>query len=245
MSDIEWTQETWNPVTGCTRISPGCQHCYAERMAARLKAIGQPQYQSVVNGKRWTGKIELAPDSLYKPYKRQKPTVYFVNSMSDLFHKGVKAEWLDEVWCVMATVPQHTFQILTKRAELLPERVGAMVERFGVLPNVWIGVSIENSDYLKRMDLLLCTSVAVNFLSLEPLLGPLPDLNLTGIDWVIVGGESGFGARPMKAEWVRDIRDQCAAAGAPFFFKQWGGVWKKRAGRVLDGRTWDEMPGVI
>lgn len=242
MSAIEWTQETWNPVTGCTRISPGCQHCYAERMAARLKAMGQPQYQGVINGKRWTGVVELAPDSLYKPYKRKKPTTYFVNSMSDLFHESVTSEWLDEVWGVMSIAKQHTFQILTKRAEILPERVGAMTRVFGILPNVWIGVSIENSDYLKRMDLLLCTSVAVNFLSLEPLLGPLPDLGLTGIDWVIVGGESGFGARPMKAEWVRDIRDQCVAAGVPFFFKQWGGVWKKRAGRVLDGRTWDEMP---
>ncbi len=149
--------------------------------------------------------------------------------------------WLEQIWRVMAYMPRHTYQILTKRAELLSERVGAMVEVFSILPNVWLGVSVESSDYLSRIEYLSDTPAAVRFLSLEPLLGPL-DLNLIGIDWVIVGGESGFGARPMKAEWVRDIRDQCVAAGVPFFFKQWGGVWKKRAGRVLDGRTWDEMP---
>jgi len=242
MSTIEWTQETWNPITGCTKISPGCQHCYAEIMARRLKAMGQPQYQNVVNGKRWTGAVELAPDSLYKPYKRKKPTMYFVNSMSDLFHKDVTTEWLDEIWAVMSIAEQHTFQVLTKRAEELPDRVGEMCDTFGVLKNVWLGVSIENGDYLNRIDFLQNTPAAIRFLSLEPLLGPLPGIDLSGIDWVIIGGESGPGARPMKAAWARDIRDQCQAANVPFFFKQWGGVNKKKAGRLLDGRTWDEMP---
>lgn len=256
MSSIEWTQETWNPITGCARVSPGCQHCYAEIMARRLKAMGQSQYQNVVNGKRWTGAVELAPDSLYKPYKRKKPTMYFVNSMSDLFHKDVTMEWLDEIWAVMSIAKQHTYQILTKRAELLPERVGAMVRTFGVLPNVWIGVSVETQEYAdKRIPFLTATPAAVLFLSCEPLLGPL-DLEYLAYeaagpewaghnrlaDWVIVGGESGPGARPMKAAWARDIRDQCQAANVPFFFKQWGGVNKKKAGRILDGRTWDEMP---
>lgn len=242
MSSIEWTQQTWNPITGCARISPGCQHCYAERMAARLKAMGQPQYQNAIYNGKWTGRMKLVSSTLDKPLRRQKPTVYFVNSMSDLFHKDVDMAWLERIWRVMAYTPRHTYQILTKRAELLSERVRAMVEVFSILPNVWLGVSVESSDYLSRIEYLSDTPAAVRFLSLEPLLGPL-DLDLTGIDWVIVGGESGFGARPMKAEWVRDIRDQCVAAGVPFFFKQWGGVWKKRAGRVLDGRTWDEMPG--
>lgn len=241
MSAIEWTQETWNPITGCTRISPGCQHCYAERMAARLKAMGQPQYQNVVNGKRWTGQIRFVSKILNKPLQRQKPTIYFVNSMSDLFHRGVDIAWLGRIWRVMAYTRRHTYQILTKRAGLLPERVGAMVDTFGILPNVWIGVSVESSDYLSRIEYLSNTPAAVRFLSLEPLLGPL-NLDLTGIGWVIVGGESGPGARPMKAEWVRDIRDQCVTTGVPFFFKQWGGVRRKKAGRVLDGRTWAEMP---
>lgn len=249
MSSIEWTGETWNPITGCTRISPGCQHCYAERMAARLKRMGQAQYQNVVYNGKWTGQIRFVSKMLDKPLRKQKPTTYFVNSMSDLFHKDAKVAWLDRVWWIMANCPQHAFQILTKRAELLPERVGAMVELFGVLPNVWIGASVENENYTWRIEKLRRTMAAIRFLSIEPLLGQVDisyhlKVGIIGkIDWVIVGGESGPGARPMKAEWARDIRDQCVAAGVPFFFKQWGGVNKKKAGRVLDGRTWDEMPG--
>lgn len=251
MSSIEWTQETWNPITGCTRISPGCQHCYAERMAARLKAMGQAQYQNVVrrkngiDGARWTGQIRFVSKMLDKPLKRQKPTTYFVNSMSDLFHKDVDIAWLERIWWVMSRCPQHTFQILTKRADLMPGRVMEMIGEYRiVLPNVWLGVSIENENYSGRIKNLNSTQSTIRFLSLEPLLGPLPGLDLRKIDWAIVGGESGPGARPMQAAWARDIRDQCVAAGVPFFFKQWGGVNKKKAGRLLDGRTWDEMPGV-
>lgn len=247
MSTIEWTNETWNPIAGCSRISPGCQHCYAERMAARLKAMGQPQYQDVVNGKRWTGKIEYVRSALGKPLERKKPTMYFVNSMSDLFHKDVNVFALNEIWGVMAATPQHTYQILTKRAELLPERVGAMVRVYGILPNVWIGISVESQKYAdERIPFLTSVPAAVRFLSCEPLLGSLDLFSIEEdfIDWVIVGGESGPGARPMKAEWARDVRDQCVAADVLFFFKQWGGANKKKTGRVLDGRTWDKMPGV-
>lgn len=250
MSKIEWTNETWNPITGCTRISPGCQHCYAERMAARLKAMGQPQYQNVVRrknwseGARWTGAIEFVPSALDKPLKRKIPTMYFVDSMSDLFHKDVNEDWLYKIWFTMSNAKQHTFQILTKRAELLPERVGQVSRAYGVLPNVWVGVSVESQKYaIERIPYLQETPAAVRFLSVEPLLGHVC-LNLENIDWVILGGESGPGARPMAKWWPCDVRDQCVAAGVPFFFKQWGGVNKKKAGRVLGGRTWDEMPGV-
>lgn len=232
-SSIEWTDTTWNPLTGCTKISPGCKHCYAERMATRLKAMGQPNY---VNGFRLT----LHEDMVEEPLKWRKPRRVFVNSMSDLFHKSVPDDFIVRVFDVMRRASQHRFQVLTKRSE----RVAAMTGRLVWPANVWMGVSVENADYTFRIDHLRATGAAVKFLSVEPLLGAIPDLDLNGIDWVIVGGESGPGARPVSAEWVTDIRDQCLAAGVAFFFKQWGGVNKSRTGRQLDGRTWDEMPVV-
>ncbi len=229
---IEWTEATWNPVTGCDKISPGCKHCYAERMAERLQAMGQPNYKDGFA-------LTLQPQMLELPLRWRRPQTIFVNSMSDLFHKDVPLEYIQRVFEVMRAASWHRFQVLTKRADRL-----AMVSN--VLPwpkNVWMGVSVESAAYAPRIDQLRATNAAVRFLSLEPLLGPLPDLNLSGIDWVIVGGESGPRARPMDPAWVTDLRDQCARAGVAFFFKQWGGVQKKRAGRLLDGRTWDELPG--
>lgn len=230
-SSIEWTDTTWNPLTGCTKISPGCKHCYAERMARRLKAMGQANY---ANG----FKLTLHEDMLDQPLSWRKPRTVFVNSMSDLFHRDVPTEFIQRVFAVMRRASQHRFQVLTKRSK----RVADLSGEIDWPENVWMGVSVENADYAFRIDHLRQTGAAVKFLSVEPLLGPLPDLNLTGIDWVIVGGESGPGARPMTSEWVTDIRDQCVAAEVPFFFKQWGGVNKGRTGRQLEGRTWDEMP---
>ncbi|NDC79391.1 MAG: phage Gp37/Gp68 family protein [Chitinophagia bacterium] len=230
-SSIEWTDTTWNPLTGCTKISPGCKHCYAERMARRLKAMGQPNY---ANG----FKLTLHEDMLDQPLSWRKPRTVFVNSMSDLFHRDVPTEFIQRVFSVMRRASQHRFQVLTKRSK----RVADLSGEIDWPENVWMGVSVENADYAFRIDHLRQTGAAVKFLSVEPLLGPLPDLNLTGIDWVIVGGESGPGARTMNSEWVMDIRDQCVAAEVPFFFKQWGGVNKSRTGRELEGRTWDEMP---
>jgi protein gp37 len=233
-SSIEWTESTWNPVTGCTKISPGCKHCYAERMALRLRAMGQPNY---VNG----FKLTIHEHMLELPLRWEKPRVIFVNSMSDLFHEDVPLEFIQEVFDVMRRASRHIFQVLTKRSRRLLE----LNQQIDWPPNVWMGVSIENQDYLFRVENLRQTSAHLKFLSLEPLLGPLPNLDLDGISWVIVGGESGPGARPLKEEWVINIRDQCLAANIPFFFKQWGGLRKRRAGRVLRGRTWDEMPGEI
>lgn len=230
-STIEWTESTWNPLTGCTKVSPGCTHCYAERMTKRLKAMGQAKYR---NGFHLT----LHPDSLYEPLKMSKPQMIFVNSMSDLFHKDVPLDFVQSVFDIMRQANWHTFQILTKRAERLLE-IDPQIEW---PENVWMGVSVENGNYTSRIDCLRQTHTKVKFLSLEPLLGPLPNLNLTGIHWVIVGGESGPGARPLEREWVTDIRDQCLNAKTPFFFKQWGGVNKKKTGRELEDRTWDEMP---
>src|SRR5512141_922921 len=230
-SAIEWTESTWNPVTGCTKISPGCTHCYAERMAKRLQAMGQPNY---VNG----FKLTMHENALEKPLEWKKPQVIFVNSMSDLFHKDVPVDFIQQVFDVMRRANWHTFQVLTKRAERLQE-LDSQIEWPA---NVWMGVSVENQDYTYRIDHLRQTHARIKFLSLEPLLGPLPHLNLKGINWVIVGGESGPGARPLLEEWVIDIRDQCKAKHVPFFFKQWGGVQKKRTGRLLQGRTWDDMP---
>jgi len=230
-SSIEWTDTTWNPLTGCTKISPGCKHCYAERMARRLKAMGQPNY---ANGFQLT----LHEDMLGQPLTWRKPRTVFVNSMSDLFHKDVPTEFILRVFAVMRTASQHRFQVLTKRAE----RVAKLSAEIDWPPNVWMGVSVESAAYTFRIDHLRHTGAAVKFLSVEPLLGPIPDLDLTGIDWVIVGGESGPGARPMAEAWVTDIRDQCVEAGVSFFFKQWGGVVKSKTGRELDGKTWDEMP---
>ena len=229
---IEWTGKTWNPTTGCTKISPGCKGCYACRMAKRLKAMGQPHYINEF-------KLTLHHDALDIPLHWRKPSYIFVDSMSDLIHKDVPLEFIQQAFDVMRRCPQHTFQVLTKRSERLLE----LSLDLNWSPNIWMGVSVENADYTSRIDYLRKTGARLKFLSLEPLLGPLPNLNLDGINWVIVGGESGPGARPMHPDWVRDLRDQCMAAAVPFFFKQWGGVRKKLAGRILDGRTWDEMPG--
>jgi protein gp37 len=230
-SAIEWTESTWNPVTGCDKISPGCKHCYAERMAERLQAMGQPNYR---NG----FEVVLQPQMLELPLKWKKPQTIFANSMSDLFHEKVPFEYIQRVFDVMRRAGWHRFQVLTKRAERLAE----LSDRLVWPANVWMGVSVESSAYVHRIAELRRTGAQVKFLSLEPLLGPLARLNLAGIDWAIVGGESGPKARPMAAEWVTEIRDQCRRAGVPFFFKQWGGVNKKRAGRQLEGRTWNEMP---
>jgi protein gp37 len=233
-SNIEWTESTWNPVTGCTKVSPGCKHCYAERMALRLQAMGQRNY---VNGFNLTTHEHM----LDLPLRWKKPQVIFVNSMSDLFHKDVPLEFIQKVFGVMHSASWHIFQVLTKRASRLLE----LNQEINWSSNVWMGVSVENQDYTFRIEYLRQTDAHVKFLSLEPLLGPLQNLDLHDIDWVIVGGESGPGARPVRREWVTDIRDQCLAADIPFFFKQWGGVRKKRSGRVLQGRTWDEMPKQI
>lgn len=230
-SSIEWTEATWNPVTGCTKISPGCKHCYAERMAERLQAMGQENYR---NGFRLT----LQPQMLELPLRWKKPQTVFVNSMSDLFHDDVPAAYIAQVFDVMRRASWHRFQVLTKRSERLAE----LARDIEWPENVWMGVSVESERYSFRIDHLRSTPAAVKFLSLEPLLGPLPTLDLSGIHWVIVGGESGPGARPMSPAWVRDIRGQCRRARVAFFFKQWGGTNKKAAGRVLDGKTWDQMP---
>ncbi len=230
-SAIEWTGSTWNPITGCVKISPGCTHCYAERMAKRLQAMGQPNY---ANG----FKLAMHEHALELPLQWKKPQTIFVNSMSDLFLKDVPVEFIKRVFHVMGQARQHTFQVLTKRAD----RLYVLSGELPWTPNIWMGVTVENSDYSHRIDHLRQTGAYLKFLSIEPLLGRIPNLNLDGIDWVIVGGESGPGARPMKPEWVMDIRNQCKRAGVPFFFKQWGGVRKKKAGRELEGRTWDEMP---
>lgn len=230
-SDIEWTEVTWNPLTGCNKISPGCKHCYAERMAKRLQAMGQANYR---NG----FKLTLQRHMLEYPLRWKSPRTIFVNSMSDLFHKDVPVSFIKEVFDVMNRASWHRFQVLTKRSDRLRE----VASQLKWTENIWMGVTVESADYTYRIDHLRETGAMVKFLSLEPLLGPLRDLNLTDIDWAIVGGESGPGARPMDEMWVRDIRDQCRRADVAFFFKQWGGVRKKRTGRVLDGRTWDEMP---
>jgi len=233
-SKIEWTESTWNPVTGCTKISPGCLNCYAERMALRLKAMGQHNYR---NG----FKVTCHKDSLELPLRWKKPQMIFVNSMSDLFHEDVPVDFIKDIFSTMQCAKQHQYQVLTKRAERLAE----LSPELPWQKNIWMGVTVESSDYRYRIDYLRYTSAHIKFLSLEPLLDDIGELDLNEIDWVIVGGESGPGARPMKAEWVRNIRKQCLAQKVPFFFKQWGGVNKKKAGRVLDGKTWDKMPAGI
>ena len=233
-SKIEWTEATWNPVTGCTKISPGCKNCYAERMAKRLKAMGQRNYR---NG----FEVTLQPHMLELPLKWKKPQTIFVNSMSDLFHPDVPLSYIKQVFDVMRRAHWHRFQVLTKRAERLEE----LSLRLEWTSNIWMGVSVESKKYVTRIDHLRRTGAHTKFLSLEPLLGPLEDLDLSNIDWAIVGGESGFGARPMPARWVTSIRDQCTAAEVAFFFKQWGGVQKKRHGRLLEDRTWDQMPNIL
>jgi len=230
-SSIEWTEATWNPSTGCDPLSPGCDNCYAERLAHRLRAMGQRKY---ANGFQLT----LHPSTLQLPLQWKEPQTIFVNSMSDLFHHEVPLEYIQRVFEVMRAASWHRFQVLTKRSG----RLLALSDRLDWPGNVWMGVSVESASYRSRIDHLRKTAARIRFLSLEPLLGPLEGLDLQGIHWVIVGGESGPGARPMKPAWVRSIREQCRLSGVPFFFKQWGGVQKKRTGRVLDGRTYDGMP---
>jgi protein gp37 len=230
-SSIEWTEATWNPVTGCSKISIGCRNCYAERMARRLQATGHPHYR---NG----FKVALHEDALDLPLRWKRPQAIFVNSMSDLFHRDVSLSFIGKVFEVMHEANWHRYQILTKRAERLAE----LSDKLPWAPNIWQGVTVEHPAYAGRIDLLRRTGAHIKFLSLEPLLAPMPRLKLRGINWVIVGGESGPGARPMLAQWVTDIRDQCLRAGVAFHFKQWGGVFKKRHGRILEGRTWDDMP---
>jgi protein gp37 len=238
-SSIEWTEHTWNPVTGCTNVSPGCKHCYARTMAERLKAMDMAGYE---NGFA----VTLQPNRLSEPLRRRAPTTYFVNSMSDLFHERVPFDFVEQVFGVMARTPHHRYQILTKR----PRRMVSFLKGHTAPANVWLGVSVENRKHgLPRIDLLRQTNVTVRFLSIEPLLESLGKFDLSEIHWVIVGGESGPGARPMHADWVRAVRDQCLAEAIPFFFKQWG-MWgpdgqrrsKKANGRLLDGRIWKELP---
>ena len=232
-SGIEWTDATWNPVTGCTKLSPGCKYCYAERMARRLQAMGQANYS---NGFRLT----MHEHMLDLPLRWRRPRTIFVNSMSDLFHKDVPDEFILSVFDVMARAHWHRYQVLTKRSKRLAE----LSPRLPWGPNIWMGVSVENAEYVYRIDDLRFSGAHVRFLSLEPLLGPLTNLDLRGIHWAIVGGESGPGSRAMNPDWVRDLRDQCVTACVPFFFKQWGGRNKKKAGRLLDGRTWIEFPPI-
>ena len=243
VSKIEWTEQTWNPTTGCTKVSPGCKHCYAETMAMRLQAMGANGYENGFN-------LSLLPERLSEPLTRRKPTIYFVNSMSDLFHEDIPSGFLDQVFEVIRKTPQHTYQILTKRAERM-SRYFANSKRF-VPTNAWLGVSVEDrKDGLPRIDKLRKINAKVHFLSIEPLLEDLGWLDLTEIHWAIVGGESGPKARAMKPEWVEAIKEQCIEQNVAFFFKQWGG-WgadgkrraKKDNGRKLAGRTWDEMPAV-
>jgi len=232
-SNIEWTNSTWNPVTGCSKISPGCHNCYAERMARRLKAMKQPNY---ING----FEVTLHNNSLYLPIKWKTPQTIFVNSMSDLFHENVPIEFILKVFDIMNTANWHTYQLLTKRSDRLLE----LDAKLPWAPHIWMGVSIENDMYKRRLDDLRRINANMKFISFEPLLGPITDLNLKGINWAIVGGESGPNARPIQPSWITDIRNICNNQEIPFFFKQWGGVRKKKFGRLLEGRTWDEMPKI-
>jgi len=232
-SSIEWTEATWNPVTGCDKISPGCKHCYAERMALRLQAMGQERYRDGFQ-------LRLQPDIVELPLHWKKPRLVFVNSMSDLFHHDVPRDFIARVFETMRAAHWHTFQILTKRSDRLRE----LATELPWPRNVWMGVSVESQKYVSRIADLVQVPAHVRFLSVEPLLGPIPDLPLEGIHWVIVGGESGPEARPMEPDWVREIRAACQEKRVAFFFKQWGGVNKGRTGRLLDSRTWDEMPRV-
>jgi len=276
-TSIEWTETTWNPTSGCDRVSPGCDHCYALRLAGRLKAMGQPKYQRD-GDPRTSGPgfgVTVHLDALLEPLRWRKPRKVFVDSMADLLHAKVPVDFIARVWAVMALTPQHTYQILTKRPEryrhvlnspcgcgsghlpgvhfrrLVQDHTrrlgpGGEVDLLASWPlgNVWLGTSIENDEYVGRADALRAAPATTRFLSLEPLLGPLPSLDLTGIDWVIVGGESGPEHRPLDLDWVRHLRDRCVAVGIPLFFKQVGGRTPKAGGRLLDGRTWDEFPAM-
>ena len=243
-SRIEWTEATWNPVAGCTIVSPGCTNCYAMRLAARLAAMGQEKYKGITRRSggraKWNGEVHLDFATVDLPRTWTRGKLIFVNSMSDLFHEDVPIAFIKRVFQTMNDTPHHTYQVLTKRSE----RLRFVSSQLQWTPNIWMGVSVEGPDYTWRIQHLQQTNAAVKFLSLEPLLAPLDRLNLVNIDWAIVGGESGPGARVMNKEWVRSIRDQCRRAGVAFHFKQWGGINKKRAGRMLDGRTWDELPSL-
>lgn len=230
-SSIEWTNATWNPVTGCTKVSQGCKHCYAQRFAERFRAVPGHPFEQGFDLRLWEDRLEL-------PLQWKEPRRIFVNSMSDLYHERVPSAFIRKVFATMGSARQHTFQILTKRAK----RLGELGPSLPWGPNIWQGVSIESMDTAWRADELRKVPAEVRFLSLEPLLGPLDELDLAGIQWVIVGGESGPGARPMRREWVRRLRDRCRSEAVPFFFKQWGGVRKAATGRILDGRTWDQFP---
>ena len=232
-SSIEWTEMTWNPTTGCSKVSQGCKFCYAEIMSQRLQAMGVEKYKD-------NFEVRIHPDALKVPYTWKTSKVVFVNSMSDLFHKEVPLSFIKKVFKVMRENPQHVFQVLTKRAERLLE----LDSKLKWSHNIWMGVSVEDQKVESRIDLLRQTNARVKFLSLEPLLGPLPNLNLDKIDWVIVGGESGHNPRPMEVDWVLDIQEQCEKNEVAFFFKQWGGKNKKKNGRLLNGKTYDEMPEI-
>jgi protein gp37 len=252
-STIEWTEATWNPVTGCTKVSPGCAHCYAETFAERWRGIPGHPYEQGFDLRLWPERLEV-------PVRWKRPRMIFVNSMSDLFHEDIPTAFVDRVFDSMRRAPQHTFQVLTKRPERMrdyllerSEPAACVYAPWWPLPNVWLGTSIENRRFVGRADVLRETPAAVRFISAEPLLGPLvmlgdswvgPDLDLDGVDWLIVGGESGPGHRPIRAEWVRDLRNYAVCSGTAFFFKQWGGRTPKAGGRKLDGRTWDEFPAV-
>ena len=233
ISKIEWTEATWNPTTGCTKISHGCKNCYAERLSKRLQSAGVKKYK---NG----FEISIHKSVLEDPLRWKKPKIIFVNSMSDLFHKSVPTDFICSVFDVMNRATHHIFQVLTKR----PWRAQQMNNQLLWTPNIWMGTSIESERWLKRLDELKNINAQTKFLSLEPLLGPLPNLDFEGIDWVIVGGESGPRAREIRPQWVREIRNKCVEEEIPFFFKQWGGVFKKRTGRMLDGRTWNQLPPI-
>ena len=233
-SSIEWTEMTWNPTTGCSKLSAGCKFCYAEVMTRRLVAMGLEKYKDGFK------KVRIHPKELAVPYSWKKPRIVFVNSMSDLFHKDVPLSFIQDVFKVMNDNPQHVFQVLTKRAKRLAEVSAELTWS----PNIWMGVSVEDERVLERIDWLKKSGAHVKFLSCEPLIGPLKNMNLSAIDWVIVGGESGRTPRGMEEEWVTDILSQCDEANVKFFFKQWGGTNKKKAGRILNGRTYDDMPEI-
>jgi protein gp37 len=228
---IEWTETTWNPTTGCTKISSGCKNCYAERMSNRLQAMGVEKYKDGF-------KLKIHPDVLNEPNSWRKPRTVFVNSMSDLFHENMPLDFIKKVFKVMNDNPIHTFQVLTKRADILLKYSNELVWS----KNIWMGVTVENQENISRVDFLRKVKANVKFISIEPLIGEISKLNLKNIDWVIVGGESGPGARPMQEDWVVSLKEQCLYQNTHFFFKQWGGVNKKKNGRLLDGQTWDEMP---
>jgi protein gp37 len=243
-SDIEWTEATWNPIAGCSILSPGCTNCYAMRMAARLQAMGVAKYAGTTrkSGKRhvWTGRINVDFNALSAPLRWKKPQRIFVNSMSDLFQEAADESFIRQVWSIMRQAHWHSFQVLTKR----PDRMLDVLCKpdFPTLPNVWLGTSVESKDYLNRIDLLRRVPAAIRFISFEPLLGPIADVDLAAIHWVIVGGESGPRARPVSQSWVEGLRDACGEQGVAFFFKQWGGKRKKKSGRLLSGRLWEEYP---